>query len=70
MATADRLYEIACECRDNDTKMEALLRDSQRQSEALAKIRESARALLEDLDGVTLPAEAAFQVAVLQALVS
>jgi hypothetical protein len=57
MGVADRLYETACECRDLETRVDALLRDLSRQRERadnaeslLGAFGRAAGELLEALD--------------------
>lgn len=39
MAIADRLYEVACECRDLDTRLDSVLRELQKKTELLDAIK-------------------------------
>ncbi len=54
MATADRLYELACECRDDEMKLDRLARDVGR----LEATRRAAFELVDALEWVVLPEKA------------
>ena len=61
MATSDRLYEVACDCRDLETRLDRLTRDLHDKGELLIAFRLAAGALLEEINdaklvGPSLPA--------------
>lgn len=75
MGTADRLYELTCECRDMEQSMGRVLRESAHQQELAAVFKRAARKLLERLDeaqlaGVDLPAGVAERAYDLKQLIS
>ena len=66
VATADRLYELACECRDTEERLDRLVRDVSR----LEATRRAAGELAEALDGLELPERARTRLSDLNNLMS
>lgn len=52
MAASDRLYEIACETRDIEQRLDAVMRDDGRTHEALDRLSVAVRELLDRIEEV------------------
>lgn len=65
LATSDRLYEITCDCRDLETRLDRLSKDLQVKTELLEAFKQAAGELLESIDDARLSSESSLPAGVI-----